>query len=87
MSKENLEKFYQEVLQDSAMQDKFRAVNDANSLAQLAVELGKEKGYDFNIEEVKIYSNNLDDLESEELSDELLQGIAGGGNGICWKSR
>ncbi|MCA1992632.1 MAG: Nif11-like leader peptide family natural product precursor [Coleofasciculus sp. S288] len=74
MSKANLEQFYQDVLQDQALQEQFRTATDPDSMAALAVQLGQEKGYSFTTEEVQAY---IDD-QGQELSDELLEAIAGG---------
>ena len=48
----DLEKFYTELLKDSVLQEQLKAATDLESLCDLAVELGKEKGYFFTKEEV-----------------------------------
>lgn len=48
----DLEQFYQELLKDSVLQERLKAATDPESLSELAVELGKEKGYFFTKEEV-----------------------------------
>jgi len=77
MSKANLEQFYQEVLKDQALQERFRTVAGSDSVAALAVELGQEKGYSFTAEEVQAYLDEMN-ASDQELSDELLEAVAGG---------
>ncbi len=48
----DLEQFYTELLKDSVLQERLKAATDPESLSELAVELGKEKGYFFTKEEV-----------------------------------
>jgi hypothetical protein len=48
----NLEQFYQELLQDTILQERLKAATDTDSLCELAVEMGKEKGYEFTKAEV-----------------------------------
>ncbi|MBV8883273.1 MAG: Nif11 family protein [Chroococcidiopsidaceae cyanobacterium CP_BM_RX_35] len=47
-----LEQFYTELLADPLMQERLKAATDPKSLSELAVELGKAKGYSFTKEEV-----------------------------------
>lgn len=48
----DLEQFYQEVLKDRMLQERLKAATDPENLIELAVELGKEKGYSFTKEEI-----------------------------------
>ena len=48
----DLEQFYTELLKDSVLQERLKAATSPESLSELAVELGKEKGYFFTKEEV-----------------------------------
>lgn len=48
----DLEQFYLELLKDPMLQERLKAATDPESLCELAVELGKEKGYSFTKEEV-----------------------------------
>ncbi len=48
----DLEQFYTELLKDPMLQEQLKAATDPASLSELAVELGKEKGYFFTKEEV-----------------------------------
>jgi predicted ribosomally synthesized peptide with nif11-like leader len=52
MSRESLEQFYQRVLENPALQEPLREAPDQESLVRLAVELGRENGYDFTTQEV-----------------------------------
>lgn len=47
----DLEQFYTELLKDPMMQERLKAATDPESLCELAVELGKEKGYSFTKEQ------------------------------------
>ncbi|ARV57834.1 hypothetical protein BZZ01_03570 [Nostocales cyanobacterium HT-58-2] len=79
MSRANVEKFYQEFLKDPALQEQLKTATDRNSTAALAVELGKEKGYSFTLEEAQAYIDEINaNLPQGELSDELLESVAGG---------
>lgn len=48
----DLEQFYIDLLQDPMLQERLKAATDPESLSELAIELGKEKGYLFTKEEV-----------------------------------
>ncbi|NHC35963.1 Nif11-like leader peptide family natural product precursor [Scytonema millei] len=48
----SLEQFYTELLQDPMLQERLKAATDPESLSELAVQLGKEKGFFFTKEEV-----------------------------------
>lgn len=48
----DLEQFYTSVLKDSVLQERLKAATSPENLSELAVELGKEKGYSFTKEEV-----------------------------------
>jgi hypothetical protein len=47
----DLEQFYTEVLKDPILQERLKSATDPDSLCELAVELGKAKGYSFTKEE------------------------------------
>ncbi|HEY9652914.1 MAG TPA: Nif11-like leader peptide family natural product precursor [Coleofasciculaceae cyanobacterium] len=53
MSRESLEQFYQQVLQEPSLQEPLRTAPDRDSLVRLAVELGEQNGYSFTAEEVE----------------------------------
>ena len=75
MSEEQLKAFLEKVKADTSLQEKLKAAADADAVAAIAKEAG--------------FSISADDLKNaqSELSDEELDGVAGGaGNHIltCW---
>ncbi len=81
MSVESVNQFYQEVMQEPALLEKFQAASDRESLANLAVEVGQQKGYSFTVDQVEqaLAAQNAAS-ETGELSDEQLEAVAGGKN-------
>ncbi len=72
MSEEHLKAFLEKVKADTSLQEKLKAAADANAVAAIAKEVG--------------FSISADDLTKaqSELSEEELDGVAGGGpNGGC----
>ncbi len=72
MSEEQLKAFLEKVKADTSLQEKLKAAADANAVAAIAKEVG--------------FSISADDLTKaqSELSEEELDGVAGGGpNGGC----
>lgn len=49
----SLELFYEEVLRDSSLQEQFKAATSSESLIEIAVKLGAERGYNFDEIEVR----------------------------------
>jgi predicted ribosomally synthesized peptide with nif11-like leader len=79
MSKADVQRLHQEVLQDVALQQRLRDAKDDQSLVALALEIGQQKGYTFTKEEAQQYIKDLNISRSQqELSDEQLEAIAGG---------
>ena len=72
MSEEQLKAFLETVKADSSLQEKLKAAADANAVAAIAKEAG--------------FSISADDINKtqSELSDEELEGVAGG---FCWNDR
>ena len=68
MSDEQLKAFLEKVKGDTNLQEKLKAAADANAVASIA----KEAGY-------MIYADDMNKAQSE-LSDEELEGVAGGTN-------
>ena len=66
MSDEQLKAFLEKVKGDTNLQEKLKAAADANAVASIA----KEAGY-------MIYADDINKAQSE-LSDEELEGVAGG---------
>ena len=73
MSIASLNQFQNEVMQDSALQEQFKTVgaSSGESLGELAVKLGAERGYSFTLEEIQAAAD-------QELSDAELESVAGG---------
>ena len=73
--------FQNEVMKNSALQEQFKTVvaTSPESLGELAVKLGAERGYSFTTSEVEqtLAAQNAAS-EAGELSDEELEAVAGG---------
>ena len=78
-----LQQFQAELLEDSALQERFKAATDTENMCSLVLELGKEKGYSFTREEILAVMA----IESVDLG-EILESdhtvIARGGNIEGW---
>ncbi|WHH58258.1 Nif11-like leader peptide family natural product precursor [Petroclostridium sp. X23] len=73
MSKENIEKFIEELKNDPVFLDKLKEVKTKSELFAIL----KEAGYEFNQEELKEFTSS--DQKATELSDEELNNVTGGG--------
>ncbi len=81
MSSATLDRFYQEVVSDTTLQQRFQSVNDREAIVNTAVQIGQEKGYNFTSEEVEDWINTQTNSPSSgELKDEELETVAGGGD-------
>ena len=69
MSEEQLKAFLEKVQGDTSLQEKLKAASDADA----AVSLAKEEGFSISVDDLK--------NAQSELSDEELEGVAGGGTG------
>ena len=71
MSEEQLKAFLEKVKGDTSLQEKLKAAADANAVAAIAKEAG--------------FSISADDLTKaqSELSEQELEGVAGGGEIFC----
>ena len=78
MSKEAVEGFYRKVLQDAALQDKFRTAPNEEAFVQLAVDLGAKHGFSFTAAEVRARLKEEAGKLRGELSDRELEAVAGG---------
>ena len=67
MSEEQLKSFWEAIQADPSLQEKLKASTDADAIATIA----KEAGFEISAEEIK--------RAQSELSDEVLEGVAGGG--------
>uniref|UniRef100_B8HM25 Nif11 domain-containing protein n=1 Tax=Cyanothece sp. (strain PCC 7425 / ATCC 29141) TaxID=395961 RepID=B8HM25_CYAP4 len=74
-----LEQFRQQVLQNPALAEQFKAAQSPDEFANLAVQLGQQMGYNFTAEEVKAaIAQQSSSSEPIELSDVQLERVAGG---------
>ena len=73
MSIASLNQFQNDVMQDSALQEQFKTTEATSpeSLGELAVKLGADRGYNFTLEEIQAAAD-------QELSDAELESVAGG---------
>ena len=75
MSREELERFSNDLRQNQTMQEELRGLGtDAEAFIRFA----KEQGYDFTLEELEI---NLKAKAEHQLTDEELETVAGGKDG------
>ena len=72
MSEEQLKAFLEKVKGDTSLQEELKAAADANAVSAIA----KEEGF-------SISADDLTKAQSE-LSEEELEGVAGGGDSWCW---
>ena len=70
MSEEQLKAFLEKVKVDTSLQEKLKAATDADAVVAIA----KESGFVVSADEIKTTQS-----APQELSDEELEGVAGGG--------
>ena len=73
MSEEQLKAFLEKVQGDTSLQEKLKAAADADAVAAIA----KEAGFSISVDDINKAQSELSDGVSE-LSDEELEGVAGG---------
>lgn len=78
MIAKNLKQFFHFLLQDQSVQENLKEATDQESFVQMAVKLGKDKGYKFTIKELEAAISQAKSPIFEELSDEQLELVAGG---------
>ena len=84
MSREDIERFLEEILKDQVLQEKVKLalseqqITDRSSLAKLAVELGREAGHQFSENDVQEALAEMVPSKHGELSDQSLDEVAGG---------
>ncbi|KZR80516.1 Nitrogen fixation protein of unknown function [Prochlorococcus marinus str. MIT 1342] len=66
MSEEQLKAFLEKVKADTSLQEKLKAASDADAVVSIA----KEEGFSISADDIK--------AQQSELSDEELEGVAGG---------
>ena len=76
MSEEQLKAFLEKVKGDTSLQEKLKAA----ASPEAAIEIAKEAGFAITAEDIQSMQS-----ATVELSDEELEGAAGGGHG-CWCS-
>ena len=78
----SLNQFQNEVMQDSSLQEQFKtaAATSPESLGELAVKLGAERGYSFTLEEIQttLEAASSNPSVEEELTEEELEMVSGG---------
>lgn len=79
MSKVEMQRFHQEIIDHPALQKQFRQATSEASLISLALQAGRERGYQFTQEEVEEYIKEVKGSSPrEKLNDEQLEAIVGG---------
>jgi predicted ribosomally synthesized peptide with nif11-like leader len=82
MSIASLNQFQNEVMQDEALQEQFKTAvaTSPESLGELAVKLGAERGYSFTLEEIQatVEAASSNPSVEEELTDQELEMVSGG---------
>lgn len=85
MSIASYNQFQQAVMQDSALQEQFKAVaaTSPESLGELVVKLGAERGYNFTLEDIQaaVEAAASSPSAGEVLKDEELEAVSGG---VTW---
>ena len=82
MSEEQLKAFLEKVKGDTSLQERLKAAADADAVVSIA----KEEGLYFSADDLEGLHFSADDLKNakSELSDEELEGVAGGRNCGAW---
>jgi predicted ribosomally synthesized peptide with nif11-like leader len=79
MSKQEIERFHQEVLGNPALQKRLKQAKDDPGLVALTLEVGKEKGYNFTKADAEEYIKEISVTRGRgQLSDAQLEAVAGG---------
>jgi predicted ribosomally synthesized peptide with nif11-like leader len=79
MSIENVVKFYELVAEDEGLQDRMKEAVHPDAFLAAAVAAAGERGLEFTTEELRSHVERLGNDVQQELSDENLNGVAGGG--------
>ena len=75
MSEDQLKAFVEKVKGDISLQEKLKVASDADAVVSIA----KEEGFSISIDDIKAQLLELSDEAGDvELSDEELEGVAGG---------
>ncbi|NJS09141.1 MAG: Nif11-like leader peptide family natural product precursor [Microcoleus sp. CSU_2_2] len=66
-------------MQEPALLQQFQSAPDRESLVNMAMEVGQQKGYSFTVDEVEqVLAAQSAASEAGELSDQQLEAVAGG---------
>jgi predicted ribosomally synthesized peptide with nif11-like leader len=80
MTQDNVMKFFEAVRTDETTTERLRAVSEnVGDFARLAADLGRERGFAFEPSDVQETLDALARQNAEELSDQELSAVAGGG--------
>jgi predicted ribosomally synthesized peptide with nif11-like leader len=80
MTQDNVMKFFEAVRTDETTTERLRAVSEnVDEFARLAADLGRERGFAFEPSDVQETLDALARQNAEELSDQELSAVAGGG--------
>ena len=74
MSEDQLKAFLEKVKGDTSLQEKLKAASDADAVVSIA----KEEGFSISIDDIKALLELSDEAGDVALSDEELEGVAGG---------
>ncbi len=74
----DIDQFHQEVLQDPVLLEQLKPATSRESLVNIAVELGKEKGYSFDTKQLTEWIAARQKVVTTELSDKDLETLSGG---------
>ena len=84
MSTQAVESFYNKVLRDPGLQERFKAASGEEAFVQLAVNLGAQNGFSFTPDEVRERLKQVAGDNEAELTDRQLETVAGGS--VSWGS-
>ncbi len=80
MSQEAVRSFYNKVLQDRSLQERFKSAPNNEAFVQLAVSLGSESGFTFTADDVRAQLKKGPAGSGTLLSDHELAAVTGGGD-------
>ncbi|MEH1910897.1 MAG: Nif11-like leader peptide family natural product precursor [Nostoc sp.] len=78
MSNQSVYSFFSQVEQDSTLKQQVKATTNKDDLLRIA----QESGYNFTAEDIKAF---VEKNESDELDEEELEAVAGGGIKQIWR--
>ena len=78
MSSKSMYSFFTQVKQDSTLKEKVQAATNKDDLLRIA----QESSYNITAEDIKVF---VEKNESDQLDDEELEAVAGGGIKQIWR--